>query len=109
MSLDLEVEHYGSRIAALEAEVERLLRLMPPTAGHHDPGVGAGSWSVFAEKVVAERDRLLEGLREHRDYMREQVGQCCSYEVYVVGCHECAWMRAVVRRLDALLDSKGGE
>lgn len=47
-------------------EIERLKGLMPPD--ERGPGfVGQGSWSVFAEKVVAERDALREvlaGLRE---------------------------------------------
>lgn len=44
-------------------EIERLRGLMPPD--ERGPGfVGQGSWSVFAEKVVAERDALREELAE---------------------------------------------
>lgn len=44
-------------------EIERLKGLMPPD--ERGPGfVGQGSWSVFAEKVVAERDALREELAE---------------------------------------------
>jgi|GEM_PF-1808032 len=41
------------------AEVERLRAMLPPTAhtGVRN-GPGEGSWAVFAEKVVAERDEL---------------------------------------------------
>ena len=44
-------------------EIERLKGLMPPD--ERGPGfVGQGSWSVFAEKVVAERDTALEKVSE---------------------------------------------
>ena len=46
-----------------DKEIERLKGLMPPD--ERGPGfVGQGSWSVFAEKVVAERDALREELAE---------------------------------------------
>lgn len=44
------------------AEVERLRRLLSPDSGHAGGGVGEGSWAVFAEKVVAERDAFREEL-----------------------------------------------
>jgi hypothetical protein len=63
---------------------------------------------------AAERDALrvrvatLEAaLRTAHDYMREQAEQCCAWTV-AVGCHECAWMRGVVRRLDAALTPPAG-
>lgn len=42
---------------SLRHEVERLRAMLPPTAhtGVRN-GPGEGSWAVFAEKVVAERD-----------------------------------------------------
>ena len=53
----------GCERARLEQEVERLKGLMPPD--ERGPGfVGQGSWSVFAEKVVAERDALREEVVE---------------------------------------------
>jgi hypothetical protein len=69
---------------------------------------------VVAELEAAlesERDALrarvaeLATLRTAHDYMREQAGQCCAWTV-AVGCHECAWMRGLVRRLDAALAPK---
>lgn len=55
-------------------EIERLKGLMPPD--ERGPGfVGQGSWSVFAEKVVAERDTLNEEVEELRsllDNLREK-------------------------------------
>lgn len=45
-------------------EIERLKGLMPPD--ERGPGfVGQGSWSVFAEKVVAERDFLRNQIDEY--------------------------------------------
>ena len=46
---------------AAQAEVERLKRMLPPTAhtGVRN-GPGEGSWSVFAGKVVEERDEARE-------------------------------------------------
>jgi hypothetical protein len=56
------------RVAAVVAEVERLRAILPPTAhsGVRN-GPGEGSWSVFAEKVVDEREAAraeVERLRE---------------------------------------------
>ena len=46
-----------------DKEIEQLKGLMPPD--ERGPGfVGQGSWSVFAEKVVEERDALREELAE---------------------------------------------
>lgn len=48
-----------------DKEIERLKGLMPPD--ERGPGfVGQGSWSVFAEKVVAERDALREEVAEKK-------------------------------------------
>lgn len=45
---------------ALYDEIERLQAMLPPTAhtGVRN-GPGEGSWSAFAEKVVAERDAAI--------------------------------------------------
>ena len=43
------------------AELERLRSQLPPARG--EGGVGQGSWSVFAEQVVAERDAARAALR----------------------------------------------
>lgn len=47
-----------------DKEIERLKGLLPPD--ERGPGfVGQGSWSVFAEKVVAERDFLRNQIDEY--------------------------------------------
>lgn len=52
----LAVGELRGHIDALGAEVERLRRALPPHGDRAEGGVGEGSWAVFAEKVVAERD-----------------------------------------------------
>ncbi len=65
-SLFAEIGRLNILLNERNKEIERLKSLMPPD--ERGPGfVGQGSWSVFAEKVVAERDALREilaGLRE---------------------------------------------
>lgn len=65
-SLYAEIGRLNVLLNERNKEIERLKSLMPPD--ERGPGfVGQGSWSVFAEKVVAERDALREvlaGLRE---------------------------------------------
>lgn len=52
-----ETGRLGFALNKANKEIERLKGLMPPD--ERGPGfVGQGSWSVFAEKVVAERDQL---------------------------------------------------
>lgn len=72
---------------ALE-EIERLKSLMPPD--ERGPGfVGQGSWSVFAEKVVAERDALREQLEESN----KEIERLRQERPAVVG-----WLRASAPR-----------
>jgi hypothetical protein len=59
----------GCERARLEEEIERLKGLMPPD--ERGPGfVGQGTWSVYAEKVVAERDIALEKVAELTECLR---------------------------------------
>ena len=54
-SLYAEIGRLNVLLNERDKEIERLKGLMPPD--ERGPGfVGQGSWSVFAEKVVAERD-----------------------------------------------------
>lgn len=56
-----EIGRLNIRLNERDKEIERLKGLMPPD--ERGPGfVGQGSWSVFAEKVVEERDALREEL-----------------------------------------------
>ena len=62
-SLYAEIGRLNVLLNDRDKEIERLKGLMPPD--ERGPGfVGQGSWSVFAEKVVAERDALREELAE---------------------------------------------
>ena len=62
-SLYAEIGRLNVLLNERDKEIERLKGLMPPD--ERGPGfVGQGSWSVFAEKVVAERDALREELAE---------------------------------------------
>jgi len=62
-SLYAEIGRLNVLLNESSKEIERLKGLMPPD--ERGPGhVGQGSWSVFAEKVVAERDALREELAE---------------------------------------------
>lgn len=49
------------RVVALRAECERLRSILPPERERHR-GVGEGSWAVFAERMLAERDAAREEL-----------------------------------------------
>lgn len=49
------------RVLDLREERDRLRRILPPERERHR-GVGEGSWAVFAEKMLAERDAAREEL-----------------------------------------------
>ena len=71
-------------------EIERLKGLMPPD--ERGPGfVGQGSWSVFAEKVVAERDALRDEIVE-----RDKEIEWLRRERTVL----VAWLNAEAERVD---------
>ena len=71
-------------------EVKRLEALVPPETDR--AGVGQGSWSVFAEKVVAERDAALTeiaALREEVERLRAEnermrVAPACAKDLIAV-------------------------
>ena len=52
----------AASVVALHGEVERLRAILPPERERGQGIVGDGSWAVFAERVVAERDALDEEL-----------------------------------------------
>jgi hypothetical protein len=83
VSEDAIIEHIqagGSFINNAQArflldEIDRLRMLVPPETERGPGFVGQGSWSVFAEKVVAERDELrdeLNGLCEEIRCLKEE-------------------------------------
>jgi hypothetical protein len=56
-------------------EIDRLRKLVPPDSDRGPGFVGQGTWSVYAEKVVAERDELrdeLNGLCEEIRCLKEE-------------------------------------
>jgi hypothetical protein len=66
---------------ALLDEIDRLRKLVPPETERGPGFVGQGSWSVFAEKVVAERDYLQDALKQtlsERDDARDELNTLCE-------------------------------
>ena len=53
----------NQRMQELFKKAEHLEKLVPPESERGPGFVGQGSWSVFAEKVVAERDEAQEEVR----------------------------------------------
>ena len=92
----------GCERARLEQEVERLKGLMPPD--ERGPGfVGQGSWSVFAEKVVAERDAALEKVAELTECLRWYVENDDTHDVGVRITDQVAhWFEGKRRAMRAL-------
>ena len=76
----------NQRMQELFKKAEHLEKLVPPESERGPGFVGQGSWSVYAEKVVAERDeakeRVQELLRENSELARnnfvlhEEVTRC---------------------------------
>ncbi len=54
----------AASVVALHGEVERLRAILPPEQERGQGIVGEGSWAVFAERVVAERDAAQEQARQ---------------------------------------------
>jgi hypothetical protein len=62
-------------------KAERLEKLVPPETERGPGFVGQGSWSVYAEKVVAERDYLQDALNRtlaERDDARDELNTLCE-------------------------------
>lgn len=79
-SLYAEIGRLNVLLNERDKEIERLKGLMPPD--ERGPGfVGQGSWSVFAEKVVAERDAAQERVKQHLEEkieLRDELGGLCE-------------------------------
>jgi hypothetical protein len=54
----------AASVVALHGEVEHLRAILPPEQERGQGIVGEGSWAVFAERVVAERDAAQEQARQ---------------------------------------------
>jgi DNA repair exonuclease SbcCD ATPase subunit len=62
-------------------KAERLEKLVPPETERGPGFVGQGSWSVYAEKVVAERDAAQERVKQHLEEkieLRDELGGLCE-------------------------------
>lgn len=83
--LQKQIEEQNLRMQDLFQKAERLEKLVPPEPERGPGFVGQGSWSVFAEKVVAERDELRDELsslceeirilKEENDELRDELEQ----------------------------------
>jgi hypothetical protein len=68
---DRVVTHLVNEISRLNTEVSRLENALPPTES--SPGaVGEGTWSVFAQRVVAEREEAREHVRQMSLLLKDQ-------------------------------------
>jgi phage shock protein A len=79
--LQKQIEVQNLRMQDLFQKAERLEKLVPPESERGPGFVGQGSWSVFAEKVVAERDYLQEALSRtlaERDDARDELNTLCE-------------------------------
>lgn len=99
-----EVYALRSRAESAEAECNRLRSLMPPDDERSPCAVGEASWSVFAGRVVEERDRLRERVRLAEDHIAHMAtlgcrGIACSEHTQCASCYARQVLRA----------SKGGE
>jgi len=66
---------------ALLDEIDRLRKLVPPETERGPGFVGQGSWSVFAEKVVEERDAAREQIKyfiAQRQGLEAEVNRLCD-------------------------------
>ena len=66
---------------ALLDEINRLRELVPPETERGPGFVGQGSWSVFAEKVVEERDAARERVKQHLEEkieLRDELSGLCE-------------------------------
>jgi uncharacterized coiled-coil DUF342 family protein len=61
--LQKQIEEQNLRMQDLFQKAERLEKLVPPETERGPGLVGQGSWSVFAEKVVEERDAAREQIK----------------------------------------------
>ena len=101
-SLYAEIGRLNVLLNERDKEIERLKGLMPPD--ERGPGfVGQGSWSVFAEKVVAERDVALEKVAELTECLRWYVENDDTHDVGVRITDQVAhWFEKKRRAMRAL-------
>jgi hypothetical protein len=69
------------QVRVLLYEIDRLRMLVPPESERGPGFVGQGSWSVFAEKVVEERDAAREGMKQllaEKIELRDELSGLCE-------------------------------
>jgi hypothetical protein len=69
------------QVRVLLYEIDRLRMLVPPESERGPGFVGQGSWSVFAEKVVEERDAAREGMKQllaEKIELRDELSSLCE-------------------------------
>jgi len=69
------------QVRVLLYEIDRLRMLVPPETERGPGFVGQGSWSVYAEKVVEERDAAREGMKqllEVKIELRDELNSLCE-------------------------------
>lgn len=86
--LQKQIEEQNLRMQDLSQKADRLEKLVPPETERGPGFVGQGSWSVYAEKVVAERDEArdelntlcedIRVLKEENDDLRDEVKKLWS-------------------------------
>jgi hypothetical protein len=100
-SLYAEIGRLNVLLNERDKEIERLKGLMPPD--ERGPGfVGQGSWSVFAEKVVAERDAALEKATELTECLRWYVENDETNEGGKWEVSNASWLEGKRRAMRAL-------
>ena len=85
-------------------KAERLEKLVPPETERGPGFVGQGSWSVFAEKVVEERDAAREQIKyfiAQRQGLEDEVNRLCDNIRSL-----CAEKEAAQERVKQLVDEK---
>jgi uncharacterized coiled-coil DUF342 family protein len=79
--LQKQIEVQNLRMQDLFQKAERLEKLVPPESERGPGFVGQGSWSVFAEKVVEERDAAREGMKQllaEKIEFRDELSSLCE-------------------------------
>jgi hypothetical protein len=69
------------QVRVLLYEIDRLRMLVPPESERGPGFVGQGTWSVFAEKVVEERDAAREGMKQllaEKIELRDELSSLCE-------------------------------
>jgi DNA repair exonuclease SbcCD ATPase subunit len=76
-----QIDDQNRRMQDLFLKTELLEKLIPPETERGPGFVGQGSWSVFAEKVVEERDAAREGMKQllkEKIELRDELSGLCE-------------------------------